>query len=239
MTGISTRRAELAATLGAVRERLSHAARAAGRAPEEVTLVVVTKFFPSSDLRALVELGVTDLGESREQELAAKAADLRVSGLPMPRLHFVGQLQTNKARSVAEGADLVHSVDRVKLVTALSKAAAEHGRVLDVLLQVSLGDQPQAGRGGVSPSEVSALAEAVAGQRHLRLRGVMGVPPLGGDPAPAFALLAASAREVREIVPEAREISAGMSDDLELAVAAGATLVRVGRAILGSRPTIR
>jgi pyridoxal phosphate enzyme (YggS family) len=230
------RRAELAANLADVRARIAAAAVAAGRDPSEVTLVVVTKTWPASDVTLLAGLGVTDVGENRDQEARAKHAETGGLGL---RWHFVGQLQRNKARSVASYADVVHSVDRAELVHALDRAAGDQGREVTVLIQVDLADPPQPHRGGVVPGAVGALADEVAAAGALRLGGVMSVAPLGEDPATAFARLAEVAATLRSAYPQARIVSAGMSGDLEAAVAAGATHVRVGTAVLGGRPALR
>ncbi len=224
------RLAELAANLGRVRARLAAACRAAGRDPEAVSLVAITKTWPADDVRRLAALGVRDVGENRDQEARPKAAACADLGLVW---HFVGQLQTNKARSVAGYADVVHSVDRPRLVAALDRGAAEAGRALGVLLEVAL--DGEAGRGGATPAEVPALAALVAESAALRLLGVMGVAPLGADPTPAFARLAAVSAALRSEHPQAGWISAGMSGDLEAAIAAGATHVRVGTALLGRR----
>src|SRR4051794_30336627 len=157
------RREDLAANLAAVRERIAAACAAAGRDPGEVTLIAVTKTFPASDVRLLAELGVTDVAENRDQEAAPKVADCADLLLTW---HFVGRLQTNKARSVAMYADVVHSVDRPRLVAALSTAAVRAGRNIRCLVQVSLeadGAGRGTGRGGASPAEVPALADALAG----------------------------------------------------------------------------
>lgn len=260
MTDLDARSAELAAGLASVRARIRAACEAAGRDPQEVTLVVVTKFFPAADVLRLARLGVTDIGENRDQEAAAKVAELTelIAGasaeggepVALPRVHFIGQLQTNKAGSVARYADVVHSVDRERLVRSLQRGAEAAGRTLDVLLQVNLDDEGASAasgaagaarggadaRGGVAPTQVSALAESVADCGALRLGGLMGVAPLGGDAAAAFERLAAVSRELRATYPEADRLSAGMSGDLEAAIAAGATHLRVGSAILGSRP---
>ncbi|MGH3388146.1 MAG: YggS family pyridoxal phosphate-dependent enzyme [Actinomadura sp.] len=228
------RKDELAANLLAVRERLAAACGAAGRDPGELTLIAVTKTFPASDVRLLAELGVTDVAENRDQEAAVKAADC--ADLPLT-WHFVGRLQTNKVRSVAAYADVVHSVDRVRLVTALSAAAVRARRGLRCLVQVSL-EAAARGRGGADPAEVPALADVIAAADGLELAGVMAVAPLGADPAPAFARLAETARAVRARHPAAEVISAGMSGDLEDAIACGATHVRVGTALLGGRQAI-
>jgi PLP dependent protein len=226
------RRAELAAGLGRVRERIGSALRAADRS-DSVTLVAVTKYFPASDVDLLAELGVTDVGESRDQEAAAKVAALQHRA--DIAVHFVGQLQTNKASSVARYADVVQSIDRVRLALAMDRAADSEGRVIDVTVQVGL--DRSGGRGGVPPDRALALADAIVGCRSLRLRGVMAVAPRNEDPREAFARLREVALSVRSDHPEATWISAGMSTDLEAAVAEGATHLRVGTAILGSRPS--
>lgn len=225
------RRDELAANLADVQARIAAACRAAGRAPAEVTLVAITKTWPASDALLLRELGVTDLGENRDQEAAAKAA--LVTGV---RWHFVGRLQTNKARSVASYADVVHSLDRPALVDALSAGASRAGRVVDALVQVSLDGDPA--RGGAPEEEVRALADQLAVADGLRCAGVMAVAPLGMPARAAFQELARVAAAVRADHPEATVISAGMSGDLEAAVECGATHVRVGSALLGPRGTL-
>ncbi len=228
------RREELASRLAELEERVAAACAAAGRPRTDVCVVVVTKTFPAQDVRLLAGLGVADVGENRDQEARDKAA--ACADLPL-RWHFVGQLQTNKARSVASYADWVHSVDRARLVRALSEAAQQHGRTVRCLVQVALDDQP--GRGGVPAGEAPALADAVAAAPGLELGGVMAVAPMGVDPAAAFARLAEAALVVRATHPDARAVSAGMSGDLEAAVAAGATHLRIGTAVLGSRPPLR
>lgn len=241
----AARERALAEGLRAVHDRIERSCEAVDRDPAELTLVVVTKFFPASDVAALARLGVGDIGENRDQEAAAKLAQLPglLGPAPAPRVHFIGQLQTNKAGSVASYADLVHSVDRLKLARALDRAAAARGRVLDILLQVNLDpdDASARGRGGLDAAMLEQTFEqAVQGLdalEHVRVRGVMGVAPLGGDPAQAFARLARLSDRLRDSHPGADIVSAGMSGDLEAAIGAGATHLRVGSAILGSRPT--
>lgn len=233
------RKQELRDNLRAVRERIQAACVAAGRPEDAVTLVAITKTFPSSDVRALAALGVGDVGENREQELKAKAPDC-----PDVRWHFVGQLQSNKARSVVRHAQVVHSVDRSSLVKALSRAAVEEGRVLRCLLQVSLAEYGPAGaatgmsRGGVAPAGVPELAAEVAAADGLELGGVMAVAPLGSDPDEAFAGLQVVASRLRSEHAGADWISAGMTGDLEAAIRHGATHVRLGRALLGTRTSL-
>jgi pyridoxal phosphate enzyme (YggS family) len=230
------RRAELAANLAEVRARIAAAEHAGGRAPGSVALVVVTKTWPASDVRLLADLGVTDVAENRDQEARSKHAECADLGL---RWHFVGQLQRNKARHVVSYADVVESVDRPELASALDRAAGEAGRRIDVLLQVDLADPPQPHRGGVTPAGLPALADLVTGGcPALRLTGLMAVAPLEEDPRAAFARLAGLAAALRRDHPEAVVLSAGMSHDLEQAVEAGATHVRVGTAVLGGRPAL-
>ncbi len=222
------RREELAASLQQVRQRVARACTSAGRERDEVVLVAVTKTWPASDAAVLRDLGVLDLAENRDQEAREKARE--VSGV---RWHFVGSVQTNKARSIATYADVVHAVDRPAVVTALSQAAVRAGRHLTALVQVSLDGDPV--RGGALPGDVPALADALAAADGLIVGGVMAVAPRVGDPAAAFARLAEVAATVRSRHPSATMISAGMSGDLEQAIAAGATHVRVGSALLGPR----
>jgi PLP dependent protein len=229
---VSSRRAELAAGLAQTRRRVAEACDTAGRDHDEVTLIVVTKLFPASDVRLLHDLGVTDVGENRHPEARDKRAECADLDLTW---HYIGNLQSNKAAAVASYADVVHSVDRAKLLAPLQSA----GRDLDVLLQVDLDPEPRPGRGGARPELIAELTEQVLAAASLRLRGVMAVAPLGVDPAQAFARLAEVAAAVRRQAPEATWVSAGMSGDLEQAVRAGATHVRVGSAILGSRPSHR
>jgi pyridoxal phosphate enzyme (YggS family) len=230
---VSGRREELAANLDAVRLRIETAATSAGRDPGEITLVVVTKFFPASDVRILAELGVTDVGENRHQEAEEKAAECADLDL---RWHFIGGLQSNKAAAVASYSDVVESVDRTKLVAGLNRGAHERSQDVDVLLQVSLDPPGRDGRAGVDAGELDVLASAVEEAGMLRLRGLMAVAPLGEDPVAAYDRLARIHGEFVTGHPEATWLSAGMSGDLEAAVTAGATHVRLGTAVLGPRP---
>jgi pyridoxal phosphate enzyme (YggS family) len=227
------RREELALRLAEVRSRIAKACEAAGREASEVTLVAVTKTRPASDVRLLSELGVTDIGENRDAEAAPKAAECAGLGLENLTWHFIGQLQTNKCASVVRYASVVHSVDRQRLIGALGKAARRAGRVIECLVEVSLDGDPA--RGGAVAGEVPALAEALAAEEGLVLGGVMAVAPLSMPPADAFARLRVSAAAVRGVRPGATVISAGMSGDLEAAVEAGATHLRIGTALLGDR----
>jgi pyridoxal phosphate enzyme (YggS family) len=236
MSEPATRRDELATNLATVRGRIEAACAAAGRTADEVTLVVVTKFFPESDVRLLADLGVRAVGENRHQEASQKAAACADLGLSW---HFIGSVQSNKAAAIASYSDVVESVDRVKLVGPLNRGAHESGRDVDCLVQVSL-DPPDGGvRGGARPTDVPAIAAAIAEAGGLRLRGVMAVAPFGAAPLPVFERLAAVAADLRSDHPQADQISAGMSGDLEDAVKCGATHVRIGSAVLGPRPVIK
>jgi pyridoxal phosphate enzyme (YggS family) len=229
------RREELALRLADVRRRMARACEAAGRDVSELTLIAVTKTRPASDVRLLHGLGLADVGENRDSEAAPKAAECADLDLTW---HFVGQLQTNKAASVVRYASVVHSVDRLRLIRALGRAARGAGRVVECLVEVSLDGDPA--RGGAVADDVPALAEALAAEEGLTLGGVMAVAPLSMAPADAFARLLASAAAVRAVRPGATMISAGMSGDLEAAVEAGATHVRIGTALLGDRgPGVR
>lgn len=221
---------DLAERLADVDARIATAMRASNRADETVTRIVVTKFHPASLVEELVHLGVRDVGENRQQELRAKREALPAVDV---RWHFVGQVQTNKARVVRADADAVHSLDRVRLADAFERAA-EADR-LDVLVQVNLTSDPA--RGGVQPNGVEELATHIAQNcPSLRLRGVMAVAPLDEPAERAFARLAETARMVRAVDPGADWISAGMTGDFVEAIAAGATHLRIGSAITGPRP---
>lgn len=244
--GHEARRAELVSSLGRLRVRVADACEAAGRNPSAVTVVVVTKTYPVRDLAILATLGVRDLGEAREQELRDKRAALDPlptaprSGSPGDdaglRWHLVGRLQRNKARSVGRLASVVHSVDRSRLVAPLAQGSQESGGQLECFAQVSLdGD---ADRGGVLIDDLLPLCQHIDEADGLRLSGLMAVAPVDGDPARAFARLQELSAMVVAEHPTATMISAGMSADLEQAIAHGATHLRVGAAVLGSRPPL-
>jgi pyridoxal phosphate enzyme (YggS family) len=236
---VSDRKEQLARNVSELRDRLAAACAAAGRSVSDVTIVAVTKTYPVSDVLALAALGVTEIGENRDQEAAAKALAVADAGAAV-RWHFVGQMQRNKCRSVVTYVDMVHSIDSVSLVRALAAAADRYrARRLEVLVQISL--DGNAGRGGAIEGaadperEVRAVVDEIASHKALVLRGVMAVAPLKWKPASAFDKLADVAAWIRADHPDATLISAGMSADLEEAVAAGATHVRLGSAILGNR----
>ncbi|MGK8490748.1 YggS family pyridoxal phosphate-dependent enzyme [Nocardia asiatica] len=237
---LTARAAQLAENLAGLLARIDAACRAAGRAPDSVRLLPVTKFFPASDVAILHRLGRREFGESREQEAAAKVAALREEDLSGVRWHMIGRLQRNKARSVARWADTVHSVDSERLATALDAGAlaaleaGERTEPVRVLLQVSLDDDPA--RGGVAANDLPVLAERIANAPGLRLSGLMAIPPLGSESDAAFARLAMLHTLLLADHPDATELSAGMSGDLESAIEHGSTVVRVGTALMGIRP---
>ena len=238
--GPDARAAELESNLAALCARITAACAAAGRDPADVRLLPVTKYFPASDIAVLYRLGRRDFGENRPQEAGAKVAELReAEGI---RWHLVGRLQRNKARQVARWAHSVHSVDSERLATALESATAaarnagERSAPMRVLIQVSLDDDPA--RGGAPAAAVPALADRIANSPELLLSGLMAVPPRGADQDAEFARLAQLHTRLRADHPGAVELSAGMSDDLERAIAHGSTCVRVGTALMGARPII-
>ena len=238
------RRDELASALVAARERVADAERAAGRAEGDVTLLVVTKFFPASDVEHLIDLGVREFGESREPEAGRKIAQVRAD---RPDVVFdadmIGRLQRKKARSISRWARRVHSVDSLDLVEALGGAAqrslddGERTDPLGVLLQMSLDGDPE--RGGLVEADLRGAAERVAAYSgELRLDGLMVIAPLETDPDEAMTQAAGIRERFVADHPDARELSAGMSGDLEQAIAHGSTCVRVGTAIMGPRPIL-
>ncbi|WP_282785156.1 MULTISPECIES: YggS family pyridoxal phosphate-dependent enzyme [unclassified Nocardia] len=237
-TRVTARTAELSANLTTLTERIDAACRVAGREPDTVRLLPVTKFFPASDIEILYGLGRREFGESREQEASEKVAQLR--HLSHVRWEFIGRLQRNKAKHVARWANTVYSVDSDRLATALDTAvtaaleAGDRDTPLRVLLQVSLDADPT--RGGVAPDDLPALADRIEESASLQLAGLMAIPPLGTDPAAEFARLADLHGRLLATHPQARELSAGMSNDLEAAIAHGSTCVRVGTALMGARP---
>ncbi|HEX5115056.1 MAG TPA: YggS family pyridoxal phosphate-dependent enzyme [Pseudonocardiaceae bacterium] len=232
--------AEIAANLAAVRERIDAACHAAGRDTSTVRLVAVTKTFPASDAAFLLDLDVLDLGENRDVEAAAKVKDVaELRPAITPRWSMVGRLQRNKARSVAEWAAEVQSVDSGRLADALRRATATsldrgiRSAQLDVLVQASIDGDPD--RGGCPLDDLPALSDHVATLEALRLRGVMAVAPLGMPPEQAFERLALAADRLRADHPTATTVSSGMSGDIESAINYGSTCVRVGTALLGGR----
>ena len=229
---MAERREEVSTQLAAVRERISRACTQAGRSSKDITLIAVTKTWPTADVALLSELGVTDVGENRDQEARPKHDELGQASLTW---HAIGQVQTNKAKSVCSWAQVVHSVDRPSLVTALAKALQGTDKTLGVFLQVSLDSTPDSQRGGCHPDSLLTMAHAIAENAQLKLLGVMGVAPLEGDPQAAFSALRDYSNRLMTDFPSATSISAGMSEDFEDAIKFGATHLRIGSLILGHR----
>jgi PLP dependent protein len=217
----------LADRLAAVQGSIADAARDAGRNPSEITTIVVTKFQPAALVAELAALGVRDIGENRHQEAQAKATALAELGL---RWHFVGQLQSRKARQVRSYATAIHSVDRPALVDALRSDEAS----VDCFVQVNLTDDHR--RGGIAPESLVSLVEQVLETPGLRLRGLMAVAPLEEPARPAFARVRLLSERIRDIAPDATDLSMGMSHDFREAILEGATHLRIGTAITGNRP---
>ncbi|MGV1035203.1 MAG: YggS family pyridoxal phosphate-dependent enzyme [Microbacteriaceae bacterium] len=224
---------DLSEQLSLVTGQIDEAARAAGRQPDELTLIVVTKFHPASLVRELFELGVRDVGENRHQEAQAKAAELADLDL---NWHFIGQLQSNKAKAARQYAHTIHSVDRASLADALAVDPQSGEPAIDCFVQVNLTDDP--GRGGVEDADLDALVEHVLSTEGLRLRGLMAVAPLDEEPRRAFARVRGMSERIRQSAPEATDLSMGMSHDFVEAIAEGATHLRIGSAITGNRPPV-
>ena len=222
---MTIRSQELSSNLDSIRARIGAAVQGSGRNPDEVTLIVVTKTFPASDVQILYDLGVRDFGENRDQEASVKSLELPDDC----RWHFQGQIQSNKLKSIAEWADVLHSIDDISHARKMNSLVAEK----DVFVQVSLDNLPN--RGGVLPNLLPDFLEEVSVLANLNLRGLMAVAPLGEEPARAFSRLKELSDQVVRVHPKAHEISAGMSNDFEAAIAQGATHIRIGSQILGVR----
>jgi pyridoxal phosphate enzyme (YggS family) len=232
---MSNRLSEIQSNLESIQTRIKNACSAAGRDTSEITLIAVTKTYPASDVDLLKQLGIENVGENRDQEASSKQAEVKNEF----KWHFIGQLQSNKAKSVVNYADLIHSVDRWSLAKEIQKSAQGINKVQPVLIQVDLDQSgPDPTRGGIWPAELSELAAAISQASHLELKGLMSVAPLAEKPELAFARL----KEIRvgflKEHPQAQILSAGMSDDLEAAILHGATHLRIGSALLGERPKI-
>ena len=211
------------------REELSsNLAKIKSEIPAHVKLIVVTKTFPASDVQILKDLGVEDFGENRDQEGSIKAEKVSATW------HFQGQLQSNKLKSICSWANVIHSLDSLRYVNLISKAAS---KPLSLFIQVSL--EPTEGRGGADPNSLTEIADAVLASEKLELLGLMAVAPLGVEPNQAFAKLAEIHNRFRTSYPDSPYLSAGMSGDFKAAIAHGATHIRIGSSILGSRPPIR
>jgi pyridoxal phosphate enzyme (YggS family) len=222
---MKTRSEELRENLDSIKARINEAAQSAGRNSSEITLIVVTKTFPASDVKILYNLGVRDFGENRDQEASVKSTELPDDC----RWHFQGQIQSNKLKSIANWADVLHSIDDVAHARKLDSLVS----LVDVFVQVSLDNLPN--RGGVLPNLLPEFLDEVSAFPHLNIRGLMAVAPLGQEPVVAFKRLKELSDQVISVHPKAREISAGMSNDFEAAISQGATHIRIGSQILGVR----
>ncbi len=223
----------LAERLTEAQQRISAAASGCGRQADHINLIVVTKNHPTQLVFDLLDLGVRDFGENRDQEAAPKAAEVRASSNVEHRWHFIGQLQSNKVKSVVNYASSVHSLDRQSLLESLGKATVERELPLDVFIQLNLTDDE--GRGGIQPSNLLAFAENVLMHPGLNLVGVMGVAALDNNLDRDFGAIRSASESLKTLKPDAALISAGMSEDFETAIAYGATHLRIGSAITGKR----
>lgn len=227
----------IAERLAEVRARIESAAKGAGRSAQDVELIIVTKNHPAELVAELVDLGERTFGENRDQEAAAKSIRLReLRPAVQANWHFVGQLQSNKVRSVLGYAKCIHSVDRLSLVKELQKQLAKLDLEVECFIELNLTSDP--GRGGVDPSELLPLAEQVLAVDRIKLQGVMAVAGLGVDPRQDFERAIEASGRLQTLAPKARYLSMGMSDDFEIAIALGATHIRVGSAITGPRPVL-
>jgi pyridoxal phosphate enzyme (YggS family) len=225
---------ELAQRYNRIVEKVASAAAASSKSTSDITLVVVTKNHPPQLVFDLIDLGARDFGENRDQEAAPKAKEVLSVSTESMRWHFIGQLQTNKVRSVLEYADLIHSLDRESLLVELQKRTAGRAKPLGVFIQVNLTEDPA--RGGVGVMDLEAFASKVISSGGLRLEGLMGVGGLDKDPEIEFERLANLSSKLQRLAPEAKGLSMGMSSDFEVAIGYGATHLRIGTAITGKRP---
>ena len=232
---MSDRLAGIKDNLETLQSRINNACQEAKRNSTEITLIAVTKTYPADDVDLLKQLGIDDVGENRDQEAALKRTQVQADF----NWHFIGQLQSNKAKSVVSYAHLIHSVDRSSLAKEIQKSAQGVDKKQAVLIQLDLDQSgPDPTRGGLWPAELMALAQQITDSSHLELKGLMSVAPLAENPAVAFARLAEIRAEFLKTYPQASILSAGMSDDLEAAILHGATHLRMGSALLGERPKI-
>lgn len=226
---------ELGQRYQAIVEKIATAARSANREPNEITLVVVSKNHPHQLVLDLLDLGARDFGENRDQEANPKAKQIAIESDQVFNWHFIGQLQTNKVKSVLEYANFLHSLDRTSLLDELIKRTSERTNPLKVFVQVNMTDDPE--RGGVNPLDLMAFSERVLSSPGLELVGLMGVGGLDVAPELEFERLAQLSTTLQELAPNANRLSMGMSGDFETAIAYGATHLRIGTAITGNRPT--
>lgn len=232
---MSNRLADIQSNLEKINSRIAEASSRSKRNISEITLIAVTKTYPASDVDLLKQLGIENVGENKDQEASGKISQVKEKF----SWHFIGQLQSNKAKSVVTYAELVHSVDRLSLAKELQKSASAIAKKQKVLIQVDLDQSgPDASRGGVWPADLAGLAQFISQSENLELAGLMSVAPLGENPSEAFERLAQIRSDFLKNYPNAVILSAGMSEDLEAAIEHGATHLRIGSALLGERPKI-
>jgi pyridoxal phosphate enzyme (YggS family) len=232
---MSNRLKDIQSNLEKINSRIAEACSSSKRNISEITLIAVTKTYPASDVDLLKQLGIENVGENKDQEAVGKISQVKEKF----SWHFIGQLQSNKAKSVVTYADLIHSVDRLSLAKELQKSASAIAKKQKVLIQVDLDQSgPDSSRGGVWPADLAALAQFISQSENLELAGLMSVAPLGENPSEAFQRLAQIRSDFLKKYPNAVILSAGMSEDLESAIEHGATHLRIGSALLGERPKI-
>ena len=232
---MSNRLADIQSNLEKINSRIAEASSRSKRNISEITLIAVTKTYPASDVDLLKQLGIENVGENKDQEASGKISQVKEKF----SWHFIGQLQSNKAKSVVTYAELVHSVDRLSLAKELQKSASAIAKKQKVLIQVDLDQSgPDPSRGGVWPADLAGLAQFISQSENLELAGLMSVAPLGENPSEAFERLAQIRSDFLKNYPNAVILSAGMSEDLEAAIEHGATHLRIGSALLGERPKI-
>lgn len=224
---MNSRAQEIAAALANVEDRITKAATTAGRNRSELTLIAVTKTYPASDVQILADLGVTNFGENRSDEGSEKSQAIAATW------HFQGQVQGRKLKDIASWATYIHSIDSADHITKLSRICAEKEREISIFLQLSLDGAPD--RGGVLADQLGQLADQVAADSNLHLAGLMCVPPVEYGFDRAFGEIAKAHSAFKAGFPDAVGLSAGMSSDFEVAIAYGATHLRIGSEILGSR----
>ena len=232
---MSNRLKDIQSNLEKINTRIAEACSRSKRNISEITLIAVTKTYPASDVDLLKQLGIENVGENKDQEASGKISQVKEKF----SWHFIGQLQSNKAKSVVTYADLIHSVDRLSLAKELQKSASAIAKKQKVLIQVDLDQSgPDSSRGGVWPADLAGLAQFISQSENLELAGLMSVAPLGENPSKAFERLAQIRSDFLKNYPNAVILSAGMSEDLEAAIEHGATHLRIGSALLGERPKI-
>lgn len=223
--------------LAGVRERIASAAKTSGRAATDVELIIVTKFHPAELVAELIDLGERTFGENKDQEASAKSVRVAELRPQQPvQWHFVGQLQSNKVKSVLRYASAIHSLDRDSLLTELKKQLEKNQQNIKCFIELNLTDDP--GRGGLLPERLSEFATKVLAVPQIELLGVMAVAGLGVDPRVDFERAVRASEELQKISPSAKFLSMGMSEDFEIAISMGATHVRIGSAITGPRASL-